>query len=162
MSRGMLCAERRGFASHRLRHLVMAGVLLWGVLFSACGKTAQPVTITFLDPESQGVPGDHRMISDVLEEFTRETGIRVNDLPTPEDNGSKLDLAMELLRSGATSPDVYGVDTIWAGTMGEYLIDLQPYFASEIPSQDRDLIAAYMVQGKLVAMPYILRLCQWN
>jgi trehalose/maltose transport system substrate-binding protein len=59
-----------------------------------------------------------------------------------------------LLRSGATSPDVYGVDTIWAGTMGEYLIDLQPYFASDIPSQDRDLIAAYMVHGKLVAMPY--------
>jgi trehalose/maltose transport system substrate-binding protein len=154
MSRVMHCSERRGFASHRFRHLVMAGILLSGVLFTGCRKPAQPVTITFLDPESQGVPGDHRMISDVLDEFTRETGIRVNDLPTPEDNGSKLDLAMDLLRSGATSPDVYGVDTIWAGTMGEYLIDLQPYFASDIPSQDRDLIAAYMVHGKLVAMPY--------
>jgi trehalose/maltose transport system substrate-binding protein len=94
------------------------------------------------------------MITDVLEQFARETGIRVKDLSTPEDNGSKLDLAMNLLRSGASSPDVYSVDTIWAGTMGEYLIDLQPYFASEIPSQDRDLIEAYMVQGKLVAMPY--------
>jgi trehalose/maltose transport system substrate-binding protein len=154
MSRVMHCSERRGFASHRFRHLIMAGILVSGVLFTGCRKPAQPVTITFLDPESQGVPGDHRMISDVLEEFTRETGIRVNDLPTPEDNGSKLDLAMDLLRSGATSPDVYGVDTIWAGTMGEYLIDLQPYFASDIPSQDRDLIAAYMVHGKLVAMPY--------
>ena len=154
MSRVMHCSERRGFASHRFRHLVMAGILLSGVLFTGCSKPAQPVTITFLDPESQGVPGDHRMISDVLEEFTRETGIRVNDLPTPEDNGSKLDLAMDLLRRGATSPDVYGVDTIWAGTMGEYLIDLQPYFAKDIPSQDRDLIAAYTVQGKLVAMPY--------
>jgi trehalose/maltose transport system substrate-binding protein len=154
MSRMMHYAERRGFASHRFRHLVMAGILLSGILVSGCGKPAQPVTITFLDPESQGVPGDHRMISDVLQEFTRETGIRVNDLPTPEDNGSKLDLAMDLLRSGATSPDVYGVDSIWAGTMGEYLIDLQPYFAAEIPSQDRDLIESYMVQGRLVAMPY--------
>jgi trehalose/maltose transport system substrate-binding protein len=154
MSRMMHYAERRGFASHRFRHLVMAGILLSGILVSGCDKPAQPVTITFLDPESQGVPGDHRMISDVLQEFTRETGIRVNDLPTPEDNGSKLDLAMDLLRSGATSPDVYGVDSIWAGTMGEYLIDLQPYFAAEIPSQDRDLIESYMVQGRLVAMPY--------
>ena len=162
MSRVMHCSERRGFASHRFRHLIMAGILVSGVLFTGCRKPAQPVTITFLDAESQGVPGDHRMISDVLEEFTRETGIRVNDLPTPEDNGSKLDLAMDLLRSGATSPDVYGVDSIWAGTMGEYLIDLQPYFAAEIPSQDRDLIESYMVQGRLVAMPYILRLCQWN
>lgn len=133
---------------------MVAGILLSVCLFSGCRKPAQPVTISFLDAESQGVPGDHRMISDVLQEFTKETGIRVNDLPTPEDNGSKLDLAMDLLRGGASSPDVYSVDTIWAGTMGKYLIDLQPYFASEIRSQDRDLIASYMVQGKLVAMPY--------
>src|SRR5580704_19061556 len=154
MSRVMRCSDWRGFACRRFLHVVKAGVLLSGILFSGCHKSAQPVTITFLDAESQGVPGDHRMISDVLQEFTRETGIRVNDLSTPEDNGSKLDLAMDMLRSGATSPDVYSVDTIWAGTMGEYLIDLQPYFAAEIPSQDRDLIESYMVKGKLVAMPY--------
>ena len=154
MSRVTQCAGRHEFALHRFRHLLMAGILLLGVLFTGCSKPAQPVTITFLDPESQGVPGDHRMISDVLQQFTQETGIRVNDLPTPEDNASKLDLAMDLLRSGATSPDVYSVDTIWAGTMGDYLIDLQPYFASEISSQDRDLIESYMVKGKLVAMPY--------
>jgi trehalose/maltose transport system substrate-binding protein len=154
MSRVMQCAGRHEFAFRRFRHLLTAGILLLGVLVSGCGKPAQPVTITFLDPESQGVPGDHRMISDVLQQFTQETGIRVNDLPTPEDNSSKLDLAMDLLRSRATSPDVYGVDTIWAGTMGDYLIDLRPYFASEISSEDRDLIESYMVKGKLVAMPY--------
>jgi trehalose/maltose transport system substrate-binding protein len=77
----------------------------------------------------------------------------VNDLPTPEDNGSKLDLAMDFLRSGAPSPDVYGVDTIWTGTMGDYLIDLQPYFAKEIASEDRDIVESYMVQGKVVGMP---------
>ncbi len=88
-----------------------------------------------------------------LQEFTQETGIRVNDLPTPEDNASKLDLAMELLRSGAPSPDLYGVDTIWTGAMSEYLIDLQPYFASEISSEAPELIEPYRVRGKVVAMP---------
>jgi trehalose/maltose transport system substrate-binding protein len=132
----------------------MAGALLFVSLVCGCRKPAQPVTLTFLDPESQGVPGDHRMISDVLQEFTQQTGIRVDDLPTPEDNGSKLDLALDLLRSGATSPDVYGVDTIWAGAMAKYLLDLRPYFASEIAAEDPELIASYMVQGKLVAMPY--------
>jgi trehalose/maltose transport system substrate-binding protein len=152
----MRCAERRRFASHRFRELGIAGILLSTFLFSGCRKPAQPLTITFLDAEGQGFPGDHRMIPDVyLQEFTRETGIRVNDLPTPEDNGSKLNLAMDLLRSGAPSPDLYGVDTIWTGTMGEYLIDLQPNFApEEIFSQDRDLIESYRVRGKLVAMPY--------
>ena len=154
MRRVMRCADRRWFAFHRFRRLVIAAILLSASLFFGCSKPAQPVTITFFDSDARGVPGDHRMIPDAyLQEFTRETGIRVNDLPTPEDTGSKLDLAMDLLRSGAPSPDLYGVDTIWTGTMGEYLIDLQPYFASEISSEDRDLIDIYRVQGKVVAMP---------
>jgi trehalose/maltose transport system substrate-binding protein len=112
------------------------------------------VTITFFDSDFRGVPGDHRMISDAyLQEFSRETGVRVDDLPSPEDNGAKLDLAMDFLRSGAPSPDLYGVDMIWAGIMADYLIDLQPYFASQISSQDPELTASNKVQGKVVAMP---------
>ncbi len=154
MRRVMRCADWHWFAFDRFRHLIIAGILLSVSLLSGCHKPAQPVTITFFDSDARGVPGDHRMIPDTyLQEFTRETGIRVNDLPTPEDTGSKLDLAMDLLRSGAPSPDLYGVDTIWTGTMGEYLVDLQPYFASEISSEDRDLIEIYRVQGKVVAMP---------
>jgi trehalose/maltose transport system substrate-binding protein len=112
------------------------------------------VTIAFFDSDFRGVPGDHRMIPDAyLQEFTRETGIRVDDLPTPEDNGSKLNLAMDLLRSGHPSPDLYGVDMIWAGEMGEYLIDLQPYFASELSAEDPAFTESYKVLGKIVAMP---------
>lgn len=150
----MRCGDRHWGASHRFRHLVIAGILLSASLFFGCSKPAQPVTITFFDSDARGVPGDHRMIPDsYLQEFTRETGIRVNDLPTPEDTASKIDLAMDLLHSGAPSPDVYGVDTIWTGIMGDYLIDLQPYFATEISSEDPDLIQIYRFHGKVVAMP---------
>ncbi len=148
------CAGHRWFALYRFRHLGMAGTLLLASLLPGCSKPAQPVTLTFFDSDFRGVPGDHRMIPDeYLQEFTRETGIRINDLPTPEDNGSKLDLAMDLLRSGAPSPDLYGVDMIWTGEMGGYFIDLQPYFASEISSEDRNFVESYRVQGKVVAMP---------
>jgi len=147
----MRCVER---GRDRFRLWGMAGILLSAFIFSGCRKPAQLVTITFFDSDGRGVPGDHRMVPDAyLQEFTRETGIRVNDLPTPEDSASKLDLAMELLRSRAPSPDVYGVDTIWTGTMGEYLIDLQPYFASEISAEDPAIIDIYRIQGKIVAMP---------
>ena len=148
------CADQPSSAVHRFHSLGMVGILLSAFLLFGCHKPAQPVTITFFDSDFRGVPGDHRMIPDAdLQEFTRETGIRVNDLPTPEDNGSKLELTMNLLRSGAPSPDLYGVDMIWTGSMGEYLIDLQPYFASAIASQDRDFVESYKVQGKVVAMP---------
>jgi trehalose/maltose transport system substrate-binding protein len=150
----MRSADPQGIAFHRSRHLGVAGILLSVFFFSGCAKPAQPVTITFFDSDARGVPGDHRMIPDsYLQEFTQETGIRVEDLPTPEDSGSKLDLAMDLLRSGAPSPDLYGVDTIWTGTMGDYLIDLQPYLASEISAEDPDLIEIYRSHGKVVAMP---------
>jgi trehalose/maltose transport system substrate-binding protein len=154
MSRVMRCTDLHWFAFHRFRRLVIAGILLLVSLFPSCRKPAQPVTIAFFDSDFRGVPGDHRMIPDeYLQEFTQETGIRVNDLPTPEDNGLKLDLAMGWLRGGVPSPDLYGVDMIWAGQMGDYLVDLQPYFASEISSQDPELIASNKVQGKVVAMP---------
>jgi trehalose/maltose transport system substrate-binding protein len=150
----MRCAPRVWFGFRRSRLFAIAGILLSVSLLSGCGKPAQPVTITFFDSDFRGVPGDHRMIPEAyVQEFTRETGIRVNDLPTPEDNGLKLDLAMDWLRSGASSPDLYGVDMIWAGQMGDYLVDLQPYFASEISLQDPELIASNKVQGKVVAMP---------
>ena len=154
VSRGMRRGDRRRFANLRGRQLMIAVALLVALLFSSCSKPAEPVTITFFDSDFRGVPGDHRMIPEAyLQEFTRETGIRVNDLPTPEDNAAKLGLAMDWLRRGATSPDFYGVDMIWAGQMGDYLVDLQPYFASEISAEDPELVASNKVQGTVVAIP---------
>jgi trehalose/maltose transport system substrate-binding protein len=154
MTRVLRRAERFRSASRRPQGLCTVGILLFAFLLSSCSKPAQPVTITYFDSDFRGVPGDHRLIPEAyLQEFAQETGIRVNDLPTPEDNGLKLNLAMDLLRSGAPSPDLYGVDTIWVGTMSDYLIDLQPYFASEISAKDPELTDVYKIQGKVVAMP---------
>jgi hypothetical protein len=47
-----------------------------------------------------------------LEQFTRETGIRVKLLPSPESAREKLALWQELLETGASGPDVYGIDVI--------------------------------------------------
>lgn len=132
----------------------VAALLLAFTSFS-CQKSPEPVALTFFDPEGLVDLGERHMISDAaLKEFTQQTGIRVNHLPTPEDNGEQIRLALELLEKGAPSPDVYGVDTIWSGAMSEYLIDLKPYFSSGAPLADSDVLAAYMVQDRLVAVPY--------
>jgi hypothetical protein len=44
-------------------------------------------------------------------------------------------LWQELLGTGASSPDVYGIDVIWPRILNEYLVDLKPYFADEISLQ---------------------------
>ena len=76
------------------------------------------MTLTFFDPEGFLDLGEQRRISDAaLREFTKETGILVNHLPGPEDNGEDFRLARDLLQKGASTPDVYGVDTIWSGAL---------------------------------------------
>jgi trehalose/maltose transport system substrate-binding protein len=107
-----------------------------------------------LDPEWSHDSQERHMSSDILQEFTRETGIRVEHLPAPETSTGQLALTRRLLEKSAVTPDVYGIDVIWPGILSEYLIDLKPYFASELAAQEPEVLANYTVHGKLVAMPY--------
>jgi trehalose/maltose transport system substrate-binding protein len=133
----------------------LMGILLLAFALAGCRKSTEPVTITFLDPEGLLDLGDHRMVSDeYLEEFTRQTGIRVNHLPTPQDDPAQLQLLRELLQSKAPTPDVYGIDTIWSGALSDYLVDLRPYFSGELSNEDPQVLASYIVQGKLIAIQY--------
>src|ERR1700738_250292 len=74
-----------GFVRPRL--VLLMGILLVDFFLSGCRRLPEPVTITFLDPEGLPDLGRRHLPTDAaLEEFTRETGIRVNHLPAPEDN----------------------------------------------------------------------------
>jgi len=50
-----------------------------------------------------------------LQQFTRETEIRVSLLPSPESARQRLTLWKELLGTGASGPDVYAIDVIGRG-----------------------------------------------
>src|SRR5260370_36938901 len=133
----------------------IAGTLLlfWG-LFGSRPSSTEPVTAMFLDPgRSHDIPQRRVLPDERLQAFTRQTGIRVKHLPAPESGLDQLSLTRELLRKGDSSPDVYGIDVIWPGILSEDLIDLKPYFAAELSSQDPDLVATYAVKGKLMAAP---------
>jgi len=112
----------------------------------------EPVTVTFLDIEydiPERLPG----LAQDLQAFTQETGIRVRRLPRPEGSLNQLVMWRELLQKRAPTPDVYGIDVIWSGIFDQYLMDLKPYFTTELSSQYPVVIASYTVGGKVVAMP---------
>lgn len=132
-----------------------------GILFlffapGGCGRSStEAITLNFIDPEWRYGMGMRYPISDAtLQEFTRETGIRVNHLPTPEGSKDQLAMARKLLQQGAAAPDVYGIDTIWPGMLGDYFIDLKPYLSPELSSEDPTVVEDFMVGDRLVAMPY--------
>lgn len=122
-----------------------------------CQKSAPPastVTVTLID---QGWLNEEfqDLRSREMNQFTRETGIRVELLPAPETAVEQLAMWQRLLESAGNAPDVYSVDVIWPGSLAEDLIDLKAYVpAQEIAAHFPELIANNTVSGKLVALPY--------
>jgi trehalose/maltose transport system substrate-binding protein len=128
-------------------------VLLALVLEGCAGPSVeQPATLTLLEEWTTKTLTDGRQQE--LDQFTRETGIRVRLLPSPESAREKLALWQEILATGTAGPDVYGIDVIWPRILNEYFIDLKPDFAGEISRQFPAIAAGYTVDGKLVALAY--------
>jgi trehalose/maltose transport system substrate-binding protein len=128
-------------------------VVLLSLFLEGCTRPAlEPVTLILLEEWSDKTFSDARQQE--LQQFTRETGIRVSLLPSPDSARQRLTLWKELLGTGASGPDVYGIDVIWPGMLADYFIDLKPYFADEISLQFPEIAASYTVDEKLVAMPY--------
>jgi trehalose/maltose transport system substrate-binding protein len=135
-------------------------LLLLCCLVSGCRKPVPaPVTVTFLGAwwlQPDELPRAERE----FREFTRETGIASQHSPVPEtlfsslDPPAQLDLLRKVLHEGGPSPDVLGIDVIWPGVLADDLIDLRPDFATELSSQDPELVSSYTVHGKVVAVPY--------
>jgi trehalose/maltose transport system substrate-binding protein len=147
---GLRCHLKRqpGFAIVCILEIL----LLCSILGCSRQSAHEPVTITFLDVEWEA-PDQLPGLGRDLQEFTRETGIQVKRLPAPDGSLNQLALWRELLQKGSTTPDVYGIDVVWPGILSQYLLDLKPYFATEIASQSPAVVASYTVGDKLVAVP---------
>jgi hypothetical protein len=102
-------------------------IVLVCLLLESCTKPPahEPVTLTLLEEWSNKTFSEARQQE--LQQFTRETGIRVSLLPSPDSARQRLVLWRESLGTGASGPDVYGIDVIWPGMLAEYFVDLKPY-----------------------------------
>jgi trehalose/maltose transport system substrate-binding protein len=129
-------------------------IVLLSFLPQGCTRPSvhEPVTLTLLEEWTNKRFSEARQQE--LQQFTRETGIRVSLLPSPESARQKLVLWRELLGTGASGPDVYGLDVIWPGMLAENFVDLKPYFANEVSVQFPAMTASYTVDNKLVAIAY--------
>src|SRR5215471_15348408 len=149
-----------GPAHRQLQNTLPFIVVLLFCIVSGCRKPdVSPVTVTFLGAwwlQPDELPRAERE----FREFTSETGIAIQQPPVPEtlfsslDPPAQVDLLHRVLQEGGPSPDVLGIDVIWPGILADNLIDLRPDFATELPSQDAQLVASYTLHSKVVAVPY--------
>jgi trehalose/maltose transport system substrate-binding protein len=128
-------------------------IFLASLLLGSCGQHArEPVTLSYFRL-GWSQPDELPTAEPLSQKFIRETGIRLKNLPVPENSLDQLDLSRKLLE-GNSGPDVLGVDLIWSGVLEPDLMDLRPYLAAELPSLEPELLPGYIVDGKLVAIPY--------
>ena len=89
----------------------------------------------------------------LFQQFTQATGTRIKNIPIPEYTRNYVDLARKLL-ADPSGADVVNIDLIWSPILAPDLLDLRPYLASEIALIEPQLLPAYTVNGKLVAVPF--------
>jgi trehalose/maltose transport system substrate-binding protein len=122
-------------------------------LFACHQSPREPVTLRFT-PRWTSRPDELSRMAALSEQFTRETGIAVKNIPTTESSLDALDLHHRVLPEGSAGTDVLAIDLIWLPIIESDLIDLQPYLAAEISLLEPELLPSYTVGGKVVAIPY--------
>jgi trehalose/maltose transport system substrate-binding protein len=129
--------------------------LMIAIALAGCGERArEPVTLVFLDIGPWHNPEYAAWTQGALEGFTRETGVIVKRLPGPRDSDEQLVLQRQLLEGGAATPDVYVIDAIWPGMLGEHFLDLAPRLGTEVTQHFPALVSNNTVKGRLVAVPF--------
>jgi trehalose/maltose transport system substrate-binding protein len=135
-----------------MRTLVSFCAAVFLLLGCSGGKSSgrkDPVVITYVGSSAPGFAFD----DDTIQRFTRQTGIEVRFIPAPELISDQLLHYQKLLEDNASTPDVYFVDVVWPGILGEQLQDLTADFRNEAHEFFPALIENDTVNGKLVAIP---------
>jgi trehalose/maltose transport system substrate-binding protein len=127
----------------------MVVFLLAFTLLNCRRSTREPVTLRYTYSWNEDRPQTRAL----LEQFTKETGIRVQSIPIPEYTRDYLDLARRILKDGSGA-DVVNIDLIWSPTLEPDLMDLRPYLTPEIALLEPQLLPGYTVNEKLVGVPF--------
>jgi trehalose/maltose transport system substrate-binding protein len=83
---------------------------------------------------------------DFWKSFSQRNGLRIEFVPN-----TRLGVYQQLLKAGASKPDVLEIDIVWTSILAKDLVDLRPYVDEKafVPH----LLDNYTVDGRLVALP---------
>ncbi len=88
------------------------------------------------------------------EAWAKKTGNQVNLISTPNSATERLALYQQLLAAGASDVDVFQIDVVWPGILGNHFLDLAPYAKDVVKNHFAAIVQNNTVDGKLVAMPW--------
>ena len=138
-----------------------AGLLLTlGVFIPVCeppilAGPAQDITLTVA---GMGYEAAERLSREGLDEFTRQTGIRAEFVPSWGNSTDQLALILKTFNRRSPTPDVYSIDVVWPGTIEQHLLDLTPYMDDDARQQLPELLKNDTVKGRIVALPFYMNI----
>jgi len=128
--------------------LATAGVL--GATFAMAGSaSAAKISI------SCGAVGQElALCQEGVDAWAKQTGNEVAVISTPNSTTERLALYQQILAAGSSDIDVFQIDVIWPGILGNHFIDLNEYMADEAKQHFEAIVTNNTFENRLVAMPW--------
>ncbi|MDG9666301.1 ABC transporter substrate-binding protein [Hahella sp. CR1] len=86
--------------------------------------------------------------------WAEKTGNEVKVVSTPNSSSERLALYQQLLAAGSQDIDIFQIDVVWPGMLGQYFVDLKPFSNGAEKDHFESIVNNNTVDGKLVAMPW--------
>jgi trehalose/maltose transport system substrate-binding protein len=128
------------------------GAVLLGTVWAIAAPGAQSATIAI----SCGAVGlELEICQEGAEAWAEATGNQVNVISTPNSATERLALYQQILAANSADIDVFQIDVIWPGILGNHFIDLAEHIDQEVIDQHFETIVRNnTVDDRLVAMPW--------
>src|SRR3712207_2545791 len=123
----------------------MAGLVL------TFGATARSAEISI---SCSALGKEYEICKEGVDAWAKKTGHTVKIVSTPNSATERLALYQQILAAGAGDIDVFQVDVVWPGILGQHFLDLTRKAQEQISQHFPPMIQTATVDGKLVAMPW--------
>ncbi|WP_051340593.1 ABC transporter substrate-binding protein [Azospirillum halopraeferens] len=135
-----------------IRRLAAAAALLAGA--AAAPPAAAQTTVT-IACSALGI--GHQLCREGAEAWAQETGNAVRFVATPKSATDQLALYQQLLAAGSADIDVFQIDVVWPGILGDHFLDLADHIDPAAAGEHLPvLVETATVDGRLVALPWFI------
>jgi trehalose/maltose transport system substrate-binding protein len=123
-----------------------------GMLLTGPIGTAEAATISI---SCSAVGLDLELCQEGANAWAEQTGNQVEIVSTPNSATERLALYQQILAANSADIDVFEIDVIWPGILGNHFIDLKEHIDQETIDQHfQAIVDNNTVDGRLVAMPW--------
>jgi trehalose/maltose transport system substrate-binding protein len=127
----------------------LAGGSCLAVLMGAGAANAVTISLS-----CGAVGAELQVCREAAEAWSEQSGHSVQIVSTPNSSSDRLALYQQILAAQGTDIDIFQVDVVWPGILGQHFIDLNPALGEAAKAHFPSIVENNTVDGELKAMPW--------